>query len=429
MEIDIKDLEKNKKELTIEISPAEYEKFVMKSAEKLSENSKIDGFRPGKAPYDVVVKKFGELHVLEQALDDILTHFYFEAIIKEKLEPISQPKIDIKKLAPGNNIIFTAVINILPEIELCDISKIKVKRNKVEIDEKKITEAIETMREMGAKETETETEAQKGDKVEIDFKTLVDGVAIEHGSETNYPLVIGKNQMIPGFEENLIGHKKGDEFSFKLNFPDKYHNKNLENREAEFQIKMKKVSKIELQELNGEFAKKFKLKNIEELKEKLRENYSAEASDKEERRLEMEAIEKIVENSKIGEFDDEIIKEEADKMIHELQHDISSRGMDFEHYLTAIGKNQDELKQEFLPQAKKRLQASLIIRKIVETQKFEVSDEELKETIEHEKIHYYGNPEAEKQIESESYKNYLINSLLNKKAIDYIKSKVIDEEK
>ncbi|HNZ86714.1 MAG TPA: trigger factor [bacterium] len=425
MKIDKKTLEKNKIELTLEIEPSEYEKFLLRSAEKLSKNSKIDGFRPGKAPYDVVAKKFGELHILENALDEILTHFYFDTIIKEKIEAISQPKIDIKKLAPGNNIIFTATVNVLPGIELCDIEKIKIKKNKIEIDEKKITEAIETMREINAPEKEVESEAQKGDKVEIDFKTLVDGVAIEHGSEINYPLVIGKNQMIPGFENNLIGHKKGDEFSFKLNFPSPYHNKNLENKEAEFKIKMKKVSKIELPELNDEFAKKFKLKNLKELKEKLRENYKEEAIEKENRRLEMEAIEKIVENCKIGEFDDEIIKEEAEKMIRELQHDISSRGMNFEHYLNAIGKKQDELKQEFLPQAKKRLQASLVIRKIIDEQKFHVSDEELKEAINHEKMHYPENTEAHKQIESDSYKNYLINSLLNKKAIDYIKSKTI----
>ncbi|HNV96863.1 MAG TPA: trigger factor [bacterium] len=429
MKIDKKILEKNKIELTIEIEPSEYEKFVLRSAENLSKNTKIDGFRPGKAPYNIIVKKFGELAILENALDDILTHFYFDTIIKEKLEPISQPKIDIKKLAPGNNIIFTATINILPEIELCNIEEIKVKKNKVQIDEKKITEALETMREIGAKETETDELSQKGDKVEIDFKTLVDGVAIEHGSEINYPLVIGKNQMIPGFEDNLIGHKKDDEFSFKLNFPKEYHNKNLENKEAEFQIKMKKVSKIALPELNDEFAKKFNLKNTEELKEKLKENYTAEANEKEERKLEIEAIEKIVENSKIGEFDDDIIKEEAKKMTEELKHDITSRGMEFEHYLNSIGKKIEEIENEFLPQAKKRLQASLIIRKIVETEKFEVSDQELKEAMDHEKMHYHGNPEAEKQIESDSYKNYLINTLLNKKAIDYIKSKTIDEKK
>lgn len=130
MKIDKKILEKSKVELTIEIEPTEYEKFVLLSAEKLSQDVKIDGFRPGKAPYDVVVKKFGELKILEQALDEILTHFYFDAIIKEKLEPISQPKIDIKKLAPGNEIIFTATINVLPHIKLGDINKIKIKRKK-----------------------------------------------------------------------------------------------------------------------------------------------------------------------------------------------------------------------------------------------------------------------------------------------------------
>lgn len=426
MKIDKKILEKSKVELTIEIEPTEYEKFVLLSAEKLSQDVKIDGFRPGKAPYDVVVKKFGELKILEQALDEILTHFYFDAIIKEKLEPISQPKIDIKKLAPGNEIIFTATINVLPHIKLGDINKIKIKKEKIIIDEKEIEKALETMREIGAPETETEDVAKKGDKVEIDFTTLIDGVVIEHGSEINYPLILGKNQMIPGFEDNLIGHKKNEEFSFKLNFPPKYHNKNLENKEAQFQIKMKKVSKIELPELNDEWAKKFKLDGLEDMKNKLRENYTLEQNEKLEKNLEMEAIEKIIECSEIEEFDNDIIEEESKKMIEELRHDIDSRGIKFEDYLSTIGKKQEEIQKEFLPQAKKRLCASLVIRKIVEEQKFKIEEDELKSAIEKEKMHYAGNPEAEKQINSEQYKNYLVNSLLNKKAIDYIKSKTIN---
>ncbi len=425
MKIDKKILEKSKVELTIEIEPTEYEKFVLRSAEKLSEGVKIDGFRPGKAPYDIVVKKFGELHILEQALDDILTHFYFDAIIKEKLEPISQPKIDIKKLAPGNNIIFTANLSVLPSIKLADLDKIKVSRKKIEIDEKEVDKAIDTMRNVGAKEIESTEKSKNGDRVEIDFKTLVDNVPIEHGSEINYSVVIGEKQMIPGFEENLIDHLPGDEFTFTLNFPDKYHNKNLENKEAQFQIKMKKIFNRELEEINDDFAKKFKLKDLEELKNKLRENYSMEANDKEEKRLEMEIIEKIIEFSEIGELDEELIKQEAEKMIGELKHDIGSRGIEFDQYLSSLGKKIEEIQEEFLPQAKKRLQASLVIRTIVDEQKFEVPEEELKEAIEHEKMHYYENEEVQKQIESEQYKNYLVNSLLNKKAIDYIKSKTI----
>lgn len=413
-------------ELTIEVEPSEYEKFVHKSAERLSKDIKIDGFRPGKAPYDIVVKKFGELHIMENALDEILTHFYFDVVIKEKLEPISQPKIDIKKLAPGNEIVFTATINVLPSIKLGDLDKIKIKKEKINIDEKEIDKALETMREIGAPETETDEPAKKGDKVEVDFKTLVDGVPIEHGSETNYPLILGKNQMIPGFEDNLIGHKKDEEFSFKLNFPAEYHNKNLENREAEFQIKMKKVSKIELPELNDEWAKKFKLNGIEDMRNKLIENYAQEAIEKQDKKLEMQAIEKIVEASEIGEFDETIIKEESEKMIEELKHDISSRGIKFEDYLSAIGKKAEDLQKEFLPQAQKRLCASLVIRTIIDDQKFEVTPEELKEAIEHEKTHYHGDENAQRHIESESYKNYLVNSLLNQKAIDYIKSKTIE---
>ena len=210
MKITKKELPKNQAELKIEIEPKEYQEFLEKTAQKMSENSKIKGFRPGKAPYDLLKAQFGKMKILETALNDILTHFYFEAIVKEKLEPISHPQIDMEKMAVGNPLIFKATINLIPSIKLCDLDKIKVKKSEIKIKEDEINKAIETLRENQAKEVLEDKKIEKNDKVDIDFTISVDGVPIEGGKETNYPLVVGRGHMIPGFEENLISKKKGD---------------------------------------------------------------------------------------------------------------------------------------------------------------------------------------------------------------------------
>ena len=178
MKIEKKELPKNQMELKIEIESKEYQNFLEKTAQKMSENSKIKGFRPGKAPYDLLRVQFGEMKVFENALNDILTNFYFEAVKKEKLEPISYPKIEIEKMAVNNPLIFKATINLIPDIKLGDVSKIKIKKNKIEIKNEEIDKAIETLRENQAKEVLTDKKITKGDKVEIDFNVKIDNVPI-----------------------------------------------------------------------------------------------------------------------------------------------------------------------------------------------------------------------------------------------------------
>ena len=429
MKVTKKELPKNQVELTIEIEEKEYQKFIEKTAEVMAKESKIPGFRPGKAPYEIVKQKFGENAILQNAMDDILTHFYFEAVIQEKLEPISHPKVDIEKLAPQNPIIFKATINILPEIKLADLDKIEIKKKKAKIENSEIEKAIETMRDFEAKETISDKPAKIGDKVEVDFVVKMGDVVIEGGTEKNYPLILGKGQMIPGFEEQIVGHKKGDEFKFKLSFPKEYHNKGIAGKEADFELKLNSVFERELPEVNDEWAKRLQAKDLKDLKEKIKENYQVEEEAKIQKETEMEMLNKIIENSEIGEFSDEIVAQEAEKMIEELKHEIGHRGIEFSDYITKLGKKIEEIQKEFMPQAKKRLESSLVIRKVIDDQKFEIKDDELKSEIEKAKMMYGNeNENVKKQLESDHYKNYLINTLLNKKVMEYLTEKIIHDD-
>ena len=424
MKIIKKELPKNQAELKIEIEPKEYQEFLEKTAQKMSENSKIKGFRPGKAPYDLLKSQFGEMKILETALNDILTHFYFEAIVKEKLEPISHPQIDMEKMAVGNPLIFKATINLIPSIKLCDLEKIKVKKPEIKIKEDEINKAIETLRENQAKEVLEDKKIEKNDKVDIDFTISVDGVPIEGGKETNYPLVIGKGHMIPGFEENLMGKKKGDKVEFKLKFPEKYHNKNIASKEADFKVEIKVVYKRTLPEVNDEWAQTtLHTKDLSDLKDKIKKNYEAEKQRQEDQKMEIEIIDKIIKDSEIGEFSDDLIKIETHKMTEELKQNIEQQGLKFEDYLQQLGKKVEDMEKDFEEQAGKRLKSSLIMKAIIDQEKMEIKDKEIEEEINMAKQMYGDNADMMKSLELPQYKEHLRLSLLNKKVMDFLKKK------
>lgn len=424
MKITKKELPKNQLELKIELEPKEYQEFLERAAQEMSKNTKIPGFRPGKASYDVLKQHLNEMHIFEHALNSILTHYYFEAITKEKLEPISHPKIDIEKMAIGNPLIFKAIINLIPDIKLGDINKIKVKKNKVEVQEEEINKAINTLRENQAKEVLEDKIIENSDKAEIDFTASIDGVVIEGGKEINYPLIVGKKQMIPGFEERLSGKKKGDEIEFKLKFPKQY--KDIGDKIGDFKVKIKAVYKRTLPEANDEWAKNiFQAKNLKDLKDKLRKKYEAEKQRQEDQRIEMEIIERLIKSSEIGEFSDDLIKAEAQKMIEELKHNIEHQGLKFEDYLKQIKKKLEDLEKDFAPQAKKRLQSSLIIREIIKKENIKVDDKKADDEIKTMLNIYKDNKEMKKQFSSEEYKSYLKSLLLNKKVIEFLKEKTM----
>jgi len=424
MQITKKELPKNQMGLIIEIEPAEYHKFLEKTAQEMSEKSKIKGFRPGKAPYDLLKAQFGEMKILENALNDILTHFYFETIKKEKLEPISYPQIDIQKMAINNPLIFKATINLIPEVKLGDLNKIKIKPKKIEIKEQEIDKAIETLRENQAKEILADKKIAKGDKAEIDFIVKIDDIPIENGQSTNYPLVIGKGQMIPGFEDNLIGKKKDEEIKFKLNFPKEYPNKNLANKEADFEVKIKNVFQRELPEINDTWAQKtLNSKDLNDLKDKIKKNYQIQKEQEQDRKLENEIIEKLIQNSEIGEFSDNLLQQETHKMIEELKQNIGQQGLKFEDYLKQINKKIEDLENDFKEQAKKRLQASLIMKKLIEQEKIEASDKEVQNEIEIAQQMYGNNEQILKTLKSPEYQAQLKINLLNKKVMEFLKKK------
>lgn len=428
MKSEVKNLLKSQIEITIEVSPEEMKPFLEKAAIKLSKEAKIEGFRPGKAPYEIVKQKVGEMNIIQEALDDIISKTYHDTLEQNKLVTIGQPKIDIEKLAPGNPLVYKATAAILPKVKIGDWKNIKLSRQPIKIDNKKEEKVIADIQKMRAKETLIERSAKQGDKLEIDFEVFRDKVPIENGNQKKYPITIGEGRFIPGFEEQLVGMKAGDEKEFELKFPEEYHAKNMAGKPALFKVKCNSVFEVEMPKLDDEFIKAVsggQAQNLEALKKSIRDNLEQEEKTKQEQRLEIEMLDKIVEISEFEDIPDVLIENELHKMMHELEAGISQQGFKFEDYLKTLKKTKEDLEKEFKPQAKKRVKTAIISREIYQEQKIEVRPDEVEKEVEMIMKNYPSNPEVAKQLESETYKDYLKNVIGNRKVIDFLKKEII----
>src|SRR3989338_3860813 len=415
-----------KPELNIEVSVQEYQPFLEKAANRLSLESKIEGFRPGKAPYELVKNRFGEMVIFQAALDEIISHFYFQAVKQENLNTVSAPKIEVEKIAHGNNLIFKALIGLMPAVKLGDYKKIKIIKEKVKIDEKDLEKMIEDLRKMRAKEVLIERPAQEGDFTEVDFTVSLDGVVINGGTGKKYPLVIGEGTMIPGFEDQLIGMNKDEEKNFQLKFPEQYQNKMLAGKMCDFKVKVLSVFKRTLPEVNDDWAKTLSASNVVDLKSKIKANLTQEQSFQTEQKAEMEMLNKIVKQTEFSEIPEVLVENEAHRMVHEFEDSIEGQGLSFADYLASLKKEEKDLTEEFKAKALERVKASLVIKEIADNEKVEATQEELQKETEQILMQVKDNPEAEANIKSEGYRHYLQTVIRNRKVIKILKEQILN---
>lgn len=415
-------------EILVELSVEELKPYLEKSAVKISETAKIEGFRPGKAPYNIVKEKFGEMAILQEAIDDIISKTYYQAVVENELVSIGQPKIDIEKIAPENPFSYKATVAVLPKVTLGDFLKIKLKREEIKITDDKVNQVVEEIRKMRSSQEKVDRAAKSGDALKIDFDVYRDGVPIEHGKSQDYPITIGEGKFIPGFEENLVGMKAGDEKEFKLKFPEEYFEKSLAGKPAEFKVKIKEVNEVKLPELTDDFAKEVsggKYDKVDDMKTGIAENLKEEETAKQKQRLEISLLEEAVKVCEFEELPEVLVHEEIHRMIHELEDSIAMKGLNFDDYLKSIGKTVEELEKGMEPQAELRAKTSILAREIYQQQKFEVTPDEIEKEIAEIASRYPANPDVLKQLNSEMYKDYLKNSLGNKKVIEYLKELII----
>lgn len=425
MQITKNPLEKGQLELTITVETSELEKYLRSAADRLSAKNKVPGFRPGKVPFEIAKKKFGEMAIYQEALDEIITKTYYQAITQEKLEVVGQAKIDIEKLAPQNPVVYKATISLMPETTLGEWQKIKITQNKVEANEEDLQKTLAQLQEMNTKEIPVDRPIQKDDKIEVDFVTKMDNVAIENGTHYKFPIIIGRGNMIPGFEDKLINLKKDQEIDFTLQFPDKYFQKSMSGKSADFHVKIVSVMERQKPEINDDFAKKVGFDTLTELKELLKTNIVKEKEQKELQRVESEAIQEIIKTANFSDIPELLIDGEIHKMIHELEHNVNEQGLDLAGYLKSINKTHEDLHTDFRNQAIERIKAALALRQLAIDHQIKSSEEEIRAEIEKQKNMFKDNAEALKQINSHETWRYMDNVLTNEKVIQFIKEKIV----
>ncbi len=417
-----KELPKSQVELIVELSFEELKPFIERGAESISKEVKIEGFRPGKAPYDVLKRKIGEMSILEEAAR-IAINKTIDQAIKDNVrsEPVGHPEVNIIKLSPENPLEYKVVIAVLPKIKLGDYKSVKVKTGTVDIKDEDVEKVIEQLREARAQEVISDKAIQEGDKVTADIGMFLDNVPVEGGQGKGAAIIIGKNYVIPGFDKHLIGAKKGDVKEFELKYPEDYHMANLAGRMVEFRVKILEVYSRELPEMNEDFAGAFGLKNADELRGNIKKSLEDESRQKEEQKTEIEIIDKILAEAKFGDIPEMLINHEADAMLHDLEHKIAQQGAKFEDYLQSIKKTREQLLLEILPDAVKRVKSALMIREVAIEEKITVNEDEITAKVEELLKQYKGYTKVEERVKGHEYRHYLKNTIANKKVMDKLK--------
>ena len=402
MKTNTKNLLKSQKEIAVEISVEEMKDYAERAVKKISREIKIDGFRPGKIPAEVVKQRIRETEIYQEAGELAINKTYPEIIKENKLEVIGQPKVEITKIAPGNPLEYKIILTILPEVKLCDYTKIKGKLEKKKVENKRIESELEKIQKSRAKFITVQEPARKGDRVEIDFESRLGGVKIEGGESKNHPLIIGENKFVPGFEENLIGVKENEEKEFSVVFPSDYYKKELAGKNVDFKIKMKLVQKTELPKLDDEFAKGLgKFEDLGNLKANIKKGLETEEENKARGELREKIIDQIIAGSEM-EIPDLLIESELDSMVGELEHSVTQTGIEFEKYLENLKTTKDALRQEWREAAEKKVKLNLAMREINKKEEIKIDEEKIKERVDL-MLKSYPDQEEAKKIDPQRF--------------------------
>lgn len=425
----LKKLEKTQVELTITVTPAEYEKHLQTGAQRLSTRAAIRGFRPGKVPFDVLKKEVGEMAILQESLETIVQESFYLAVTSEKLDTIGMPKIELEKVAPGNDVIYKATVALLPKVKLADLTKIKVEKKVKKIEDTHVDEVIENLRKMQAKEViKNDKKAGKEDKLVIDMEMFLDKIPIEGGQAKDYQVYLSEPHYIPGFNEQLIGAAKDEIKEFSLNFSPTHYQKHLAGKKVDFKVKVKDIYERQLPEISDELAKILGQESLEKLRELINANLTQEAEQKAAQQTEIEILEALIKESIFEEIPDVLIDAEKQKIFYELKRNLEHHGVTIEQYLADIKKKEDELFNDFKMQAEKRAKAALISRQIANENHIHVHDEELDKEIKIMEEMYKNNKEYLENLKKPEVRDTIAMTLQNQKVVQWLKHKVLGED-
>jgi trigger factor len=424
MQVTKKDLEKSQVELAIILEFDEFKPYIEKGAQHVSEHVKIEGFRPGKVPYEILKQKVGEISILEEAAHIAIRKTIDDVFAKELAgrQPVGQPSVEITKLAPENPLEYKVVISLLPTVALGKYKDLKIEREKPEVNDEDLNKTIKEILEMRAKESLSAEAAKLGDKLILNVSLSLDKVPVEGGQAQDVTVILGKEYMVPGFDDKVLGIKQGEKREFKLLYPETHHQANLAGKMVEFAVTATSVYQRELPALDDDLAKLMHFKDLDDLKDAIKKNILADRERQADIKSELKMLEAIAADAKFGDIPESLLESESESMLAELQRNITNQGGNFDDYLKHLKKTPAELRLELLPNAIKRIKTALIIREVGIIEKVEVKKADLEDKLEGLKKMYGQEAEAAKQLNSPEYRRHLENMMFNDQVVAQLKS-------
>ena len=382
MSLQVEKMENNMAKLTIEVAAEDLEKAMQNAYQKAKGRISIPGFRKGKAPRKMIEQMYGKGVFLEDAVNALIPEHYSKALAECELEIVSQPTIDITQAEPGKALIFTAEVATKPEVTLGDYKGVEVPKTEITVTDEDVDAEIKKEQEKNSRTINVEDRgAQLQDVVTIDFEGSVDGVPFDGGQATEYPLTLGSNTFIPGFEEQLVGANTGDHVEVKVTFPEEYQAKELAGKEAVFQCDVKKIEAKELPELDDDFAKDVsEFDTLAEYKEDVKKNLTEKKAEDARRAKEDAAVDKVIENAQMD-IPEAMIETQTRQMLDDFARRMQSQGLSMEQYFQFTGQSVDKMMEDMKPQALKRIQTRLVLEKIAEVENIQPTEEEVNEEI------------------------------------------------
>lgn len=415
-----KKVDVNRYELEVEVSAEEFAKEVDKAYLKQKSKITIPGFRKGKAPRKFIEKFYGEQVFFEDAVNAVYGPSV-EAAAKEAGIELVDDKVDFEvvKLSKEEGLVYKVKVTVMPEVEVEGYKGIEVEKKAApKILAKDVDERIKAIQEQNARlVTSEDGTAEKGDVVDIDFEGYVDSEKFDGGTAQGVELEIGKGQFIAGFEDQIIGHKVGEEFEINVTFPETYHVASLASKPAVFKTKLNKIQKKDLPVVDDEFVKDVsEFENLEDFKKDIKKKLSDEAKAKNERETETEVMDKFLELIK-AEIPEALVKNKAFELVREFEYRLKSQGIAFKDYMAYTGLTVEKMVENFMPEAEKTVKVDLGLKKVAELEKISVSDEEIEKEYEAIAKAYSLKPEqAKRLVPAEGLKK----DMISRKTVEFI---------
>ncbi len=429
MNIEIEKKEKSQVVITFTLSKEEFNERLDKVFARNAKKFNVPGFRPGKAPRNIIEKTYGADVLNYTVIEETADEDYNKAIEENKLEVVSRPELAIVKLGREEDTVYTVTVYVKPEAKVKQYKGLEIEYEKKKVSKEDVENEIEKVRNQNARTISVDDRAlENGDVSNINFEGFKDGTPFDGGKAENFDLTIGSNQFIPGFEEQMIGMKIGEEKELNVTFPEDYHVKDLAGSPVVFKVKLNSISKKELPELDDEFVKDVsEFDNLKDYKASVKEKLEKQTESQNKSAKELAVLDKLVENTEV-EIPEVMIHDQAHNLEHQTEQELSYQGMNLDMYCQYMGIDKAVMHANFHTQAEKDLKLRLALEAVEKQEKIEVSKEEIDAKID-ELVKQYGNSEDNNFKSNPNVINYLTEQLKQEKLVNLIVESSVEKKK